>query len=118
MDKIESLVNKNEIRRLMKAAREKNIDHLIEWMYQFEEQMRQEYERAFQKELEEAINNFLITIAYSLRFSETTKFGKKRLNEFMDDLMVTIDMYRTGEYKPEEYKEALKKSGIDMFDNK
>jgi hypothetical protein len=30
----------------------------------------------------------------------------------MSDLYVTIDMFRTGEYKPEDYKEALIKAGV------
>lgn len=89
------LFNRNELRRLEKAAREKNKKHLLEWAKQFDDQVRKEYEHAFQQELGDAIENFFLAIAYSLRFSEKTKFGRKRINEFLDDLLITIDLFRT-----------------------
>lgn len=108
----------NEIRRLQKAAREKNISHLIDWLKQFDDQVRQEYENAFQKEVSEAIDNFCVAIAYALHFSEKTKFGEKRIKEFLDDTFVTVDMFRKGEYNPEDYKKQLAESGITIFDKK
>ena len=106
----------NEIRRLQKAAREKNISHLIDWLNQFDDQVRREYENTFQKELSEAIDNFCVGIAYALRFSEKTKFGEKRIKEFLDDIFITLDMFRKGEYSPEDYKKQLSESGIKIFD--
>lgn len=106
----------NEIRRLQKAAREKNISHLIDWIKQFDDQVGRDYENAFQKELSEAIDNFCLAIAYALHFSEKTKFGEKRIKEFLNDTFVTVDMFRKGEYSPEEYKKQLSKAGIKIFD--
>lgn len=39
---IESLLDRNEIRRLEKAAREKNKIHLACWAQQFEKQIQKE----------------------------------------------------------------------------
>lgn len=111
-------INMNEIRRLQKAAREKDYDHLIDWFKQFDDQMRQEYNRAFEDELSTSIDNFCIAIVYALRFSEMTKFGKRRINSFMEDLFVTIDMFRTHECNPKDYIKQLHDSGITMFDKK
>lgn len=113
--KIKEIVNRNELRRLERAAREKDKKHLLEWAKQFEDQIRQEYENAFQKELSEAIDNFCLAIAYALHFSEKTKFGEKRIKEFLNDTFVTVDMFRKGEYSPEEYKKQLSDAGIKIF---
>lgn len=108
-------VDMNEIRRLQKAAREGDKKHLVEWFMQFEDQVRMEYERAFQSEVGDAITNFCIAIAYTLHFNEKTKFGNKRIKDFMNDLFVTVEFFKLGEYSPEEYKAELEKEGIDLF---
>lgn len=111
-------MNRDELRRLEKAAREKDKKFLLTWAEQFEDQIRREYEKNFKDELNDSIDNFLVAIVYTLHFSELTKFGKRRTNEFCCDMMSTIDMFKTGEYTPDEYKEILEKDGIDMFSNK
>lgn len=113
MDK--KIVNMNEIRRLQKAARDKNINHLVDWFIQFDDQLRREYNQAFESELGEAIDNFILTIVYTLHFNESTKFGNKRINDFMEDLFETIDMFRRGEAVPEDYKQHLEKEGIKII---
>ena len=112
------ILNRNELRRLEKAAREKDKRHLADWAMQYDNQIRLEYEKAYHEEINHSINVFLTAVAYTAHFSEETKLGKKKLPEFMEDLFVSIDMFRTGEYKPEEYKEELEKNGIyqDMYD--
>lgn len=112
---IAKLLNRNEIRRLEKAAREKNKSHLQDWLSQFEEQLRIEYEKNFQDELGEAIDNLLIAIAYSLHYSEETKFGRKRLSRFLDDLIAVTEGFRTGDFNPEDYKKQLEDDGIIVF---
>lgn len=116
--KIKEIVNRNELRRLERAAREKDKKHLLEWAKQFEDQIRQDYEKAFEKSLANAIDDYVVAIAYALRFSEKTKFGEKRIKEFLDDVFISIDMFRTGEYDPEEYKQQLIDSGINIFSKK
>ena len=112
------ILNRNELRRLEKAAREKDKRHLVDWAKQYDNQIRLEYEKAYHEEIDHSINVFLTAVAYTAHFSEETKLGKKKLPEFMEDLFISIDMFRTGEYKPEEYKEELEKNGIyqDMYD--
>lgn len=111
-------VYRAEIRRLQKAAKEKDWTYLTNWLRQFDEQVRQDYENAFQKELGNAIENFCVAIAYALRFSEKTKFGNKRIGEFMDDVFTSIDMFARGEYSPDDYKKELLKSGVTLFNKK
>lgn len=107
-----NLLDRNELRRLEKAAREKDKKHLMEWAVAYEDMLRREYEKAYEDEIQNAIDNFLVAIVYTLHFNEKTKFGPKKLADFMEDLMVTVDMYRMGEYKPDEYLEELKKCGV------
>lgn len=109
---IESLFTRAEMRRLEKAAREKDKMVLAEWAGQFEEQMRKEYERKFQEELADSIDNFILTIIYVLHYNESTKFGRKRLDSFMSDLLATIDNFNNKTYNPEDYRKELAEDGI------
>lgn len=84
----------------------KNIDREIRKEYE------QAYEEKYKKEVDQTIENFIIAIMYCLHFSEMTKLGKKRIHEFMDDLLVTVDMFQKHEYNPEDYRQALEKDGI------
>lgn len=117
-----SLVNREEVRRLEKAAREKDKRKLVSWAEQFERQLenifRTDYEKAYKEQTADTVDNLMIAVAYTLHFSEETRFGSKKLPSFMEDLFVTIDMYRTGEYRPEDYAEELKRNGIvlDHYD--
>lgn len=117
-ENIKRLLDRNEIRRLQKSARDKDIKKLVEWGYQFEDTIRQEYEKNFeetvQKELLSSIDNFITAIIYTLHFNEKCKFGGKRIDDFMEDLLATVDSFNDGSYSPEEYKEILKKEGIEI----
>jgi hypothetical protein len=110
--KIKKLFDKNELNRLERALKDKDKTKLTDWARQFEEQIADEFSRAYKQELDKAINNFIVTIVYTLHFNEKTKFGKERIKDFMDDLFSTIELYTTEEYKPEEYIEILRKDGI------
>jgi len=110
--KIKKLFDKNELNRLERALKDKDKTKLTDWARQFEEQIADEFSRAYKQELDKAINNFIVTIVYTLHFNEKTKFGRERIKDFMDDLFSTIELYTTEEYKPEEYIEILRKDGI------
>lgn len=114
------IVDRNEVRRLQKAAKDSNKLALGEWARQFEAQVRQElekqYEEFYKQQLAESIDTFCIAIAYTAHFSEAFKLGKKRLPEFMEDLFVTVDMFSRGEYNPDDYREELEKCGIHFDD--
>ena len=115
-----SLLGRDEIRRLEKAARDKNKQKLIDWIRQFEHQLdtllRKDYEKMYQEEVNFSIQNFITAVAYSLYFSEENYIDKNNLADFMSDLFVTVDMFRTGEYKPEDYKEQLAEERIYIED--
>lgn len=82
-------------------------------------ELRKEYEKAydkrFEKEMNDSIENFITAIMYTLHFSEITNLGKEKILEFMDDLLSTVDMFKTGEYSPEEYRSILEKEGIKII---
>ena len=124
---IKKLFDKEELRRLEKAARDKNKAKLKEWAIQFEDQLRNCYEteiKRIEKEIKEfheeeyhktiryTVDSFLVAIAYTLHFNEKCKFGNNRVTDFMNDLMAVVNGFKTGEYTPEEYKEILKKQKI------
>lgn len=115
-------MDRYELRRLEKAAREKDKKHLLEWATKFENQinesLRRQYNKHYQEELQDSIDNFITALAYTLHFNEDTQFNKDQLPGFMEDLFVTVEMFKTGEYKPEDYAEELKEAGIviDVYD--
>lgn len=100
-----------KIKTMSKETMEKWLSNRNAIMY---ESLRKEFERNYQEELQCSIDCFITAISYTLHFSEETHFGQKRLSSFMEDMLVTVDMFRTGEYKPEEYEEALTKAGIKI----
>ena len=73
------------------------------------------YEKKYEKEMDASIENFITAIMYTLHFSEITNLEKEKILEFMDDLLSTVDMFKTGEYSPEEYKSILEKEGIKII---
>ena len=111
-----SLLGREEIRRLQKAARDGNKQKLTDWVFQFEGQMdtliRKEYEQHYEDEINNSVSNFLIAIAYTAYFSEESKVDKENIADYMADLFATIDLFRTGEYTPQEYKDELEKCGV------
>lgn len=118
-----SLVGREELRRLEKAAREKDKKKLIEWLTQFENQVNNNlriiYETMYQDEVQNSVQNALTAIVYSLYYSEETYIDKDNLADFMSDLFITLDMFRTGEYTPKDYEEELAKENIfvDKYDS-
>lgn len=112
-ENIKRLFDKNELRRLEKASKEKDKRKLIEWGLQFEDTIRQEYEKDFeetvQKELLLSINNFITAIIYTLHFNEKCKFGGKRIDDFMEDLIATVDGFKDGSYSPRRIQRNIKK---------
>lgn len=109
-------MNQKELLKLKAAARNDNPLALGMWASQFEAQisreLKEEYDRMYEKDLGEAIDTFCLSIAYCLMFSEETMMDKKQLPEFMNDLFATVGLFTNGEYKPEDYAGQLKENGI------
>lgn len=76
--------------------------------------LRKEFESAYKDELDNSIQNFITAIVYTLHFSEEVDLKHDELNSFMDDLFTSVDMFRSGEYNPEEYREQLKRDGVEI----
>ena len=74
--------------------------------------LRKIFEQEYHDELDSSIQNFITSIAYTLHFNEDVHLNPDELSSFMDDLFVSVEMFRKGEYKPEEYEEQLKEDGI------
>lgn len=121
MEKLESLVTRDEIRRLEKAVKDKDRHKLIDWMSQFEiqisNQLQKKFEEEYQDQLAMSVDNFMIAIVFTLHFSELTKFGNKRIEEFIKDIYATIDLFSKKEETPISYMETLKEAGIVFFNN-
>lgn len=112
-ENMKNLFDRNELRRLTKAARDKDLRKLADWGTQFQESIRKEYEAEVQKELERMIDIMFLTVIYTLHFNENTLFGKKRIKSFMEDLTATVDNFNDGSYSVAEYREILAKDGIE-----
>ena len=86
---------------------------------QMSTRLRKEYEIAFQKKYQEDLGNsidlFLLAIVYTLHYNENTEFDNDKIDDFMQDLFVTVDYFRTGEYDPEDYRKQLEKDGIKII---
>lgn len=112
------LLGKEEVRRLQKAARDGNKNKLAEWIEQTEnylcEEYRKEYEKLVQEETQQTINNFLAALVYTLAFTEELEITFDQVKGVLDDLYSTVDMYKRGEYKPQEYLDKLKEAGLNF----
>lgn len=107
-----TLITKDELKRLKRALKDKNENKILDWAREFECQVEQKYQRIYKEELDTSIDNFILTIVYTLRYNESTGFGGKRIDGFMKDLLETIDMFRRGEAVPADYRKQLKEDGI------
>lgn len=111
-------MDKNELRRLEKAARDKNKQKLADWGEQFEqyikELLRVQYDKMYEEELANTLDNYQTALTYTLHYCEDTKLNKEQLDSFMEDLLATIDMYRSGEAKPSDFKNELEDLGINV----
>lgn len=76
--------------------------------------LRKEFEEAYKDELDSSIQNFITAIAYTLHYNEDVHLQHDELNSFMEDLFVSVEMFRKGEYNPEDYREQLREDGIEI----
>ena len=74
--------------------------------------LRKEFNEAYKDELDSSVQNFITAIAYTLHYNEDVHLQHDELNSFMEDLFVSVEMFRKGEYNPDAYKEQLKEDGI------
>lgn len=98
-----------KIKTMSKETMERWLSNRNASMY---ESLRKIFEKEYQDEVDSSINNFLVAIAYTLTFTEEIKIEKGAIAGVIEDLLVTVDMFRTGEYKPQDYEKELKENGV------
>ena len=117
---MESLVSRNELRRLEKAVKDKDKVHMADWIKAFEDQiqsmMRLEYENKYQDEIQCSVQNMLTAIVFTLYYSEETIIDRDNIGEVMEKLYNIFDFFSTGKYKPKDYKDKLAEAGIYIED--
>ena len=105
-------LSREEFRNLKSFSREQMEKWLQGYYNVTYNSLRKEFNEAYKDELDSSVQNFITAIAYTLHYNEDVHLQHDELNSFMEDLFVSVEMFRKGEYKPEEYKEQLKEDGI------
>lgn len=105
-------LSREEFRNLKSFSREQMEKWLQGYYNVTYNSLRKEFNDAYKDELDSSVQNFITAIAYTLHYNDDTNLKHDELNSFMEDLFVSVEMFRKGEYKPEEYKEQLKEDGI------
>ena len=105
-------LSREEFRNLKSFSREQMEKWLQGYYNVTYNSLRKEFNDAYKDELDSSVQNFITAIAYTLHYNEDVHLQHDELNSFMEDLFVSVEMFRKGEYKPEEYKEQLKEDGI------
>ena len=107
-------LSRDEFRHLKSFSKEQ-MEKWLQGYYNITyNSLRKEFEEAYKDELDSSIQNFITAIAYTLHYNEEAHLQRDELASFMDDLFVSVDMFRKGEYRPEEYEEQLKEDGIEI----
>lgn len=107
-------LSRDEFRHLKSFSKEQ-MEKWLQGYYNITyNSLRKEFEDAYKDELDSSIQNFITAIAYTLHYNEEVHLQRDELVSFMDDLFVSVDMFRRGEYRPEEYEEQLKEDGIEI----
>jgi hypothetical protein len=105
-------LNRDEYRKIKNMSKEE----LERWLERRNtltyESLRRVFEKEYQDEVDNTINNFLIAIVYTLVFTEEIHLEKGAAAGVIEDLLATVDMFKSGEYKPEDYEKELKEAGI------
>ena len=105
-------LNRDEFRNLKSFSREQMEKWLQGYYNVTYNSLRKEFNEAYKDELDSSVQNFITAIAYTLHYNEDVHLQHDELNSFMEDLFVSVEMFRKGEYRPEEYREQLKEDGI------
>lgn len=107
-------LNRDEYRTIKSMSKEQ----MEKWLYNRNVTMynalRKEFNDAYKDELDSSVQNFITAIAYTLHFNDDVHLQNDEFVGFMDDLFVSVDMFRKGEYRPEEYEEQLREDGIEI----
>lgn len=105
-------LSRDEFRALKGYSREQMEKWLQGYYNVTYNSLRKEFNEAYKDELDSSVQNFITAIAYTLHYNEDVSLQHDELNSFMEDLFVSVELFRKGEYNPEDYREQLKEDGI------
>lgn len=118
-DEIIKMFDTNELNRLQRCAKNKDKNEIKKWGEDFERRLNQKYSDIYRekliKQFEERLKDIDVGIIYSLHFNENTKFGNKRLEQFMNDLSATIRGFYKDDFNRSDYIQMLKDDGIKIL---
>lgn len=107
-------LSRDEFRRIKSYSKEE-MERWVQAQYNVTyNALRKEFNDNYKDELDNSVQNFITAIAYTLHYSEDTNLKHDELNSFMEDLFVSVEMFRKGEYNPEDYREQLREDGIEI----
>ena len=106
------MLTRDEYRTIKNMSREEMSKWIRYHNSMMSTKIQSDYQQIYDRELSNAIQNFIIAIVYTLHYNEDLHLQHDELDSFMDDLFYSVDYFRTGEYKPEDYVEQLKGDGI------
>lgn len=107
-------LSREEFRNLKSFSREQMEKWLQGYYNVTYNSLRKEFNTAYKDELDSSVQNFITAIAYTLHYNEDVHLQHDELNSFMEDLFVSVEMFRKGEYNPEDYREQLREDGIEI----
>lgn len=112
-------MNRDEYRKIKAMSKEQIEEWLSRKHNLMYSRLRKDFNEAYEDELNNSIQNFITAIAYTLHYNEDLHLEKDEMASFMEDLFVTTDLFRTGEYKPKDYEKQLKEDGVilEKYDN-
>lgn len=107
-------LSRDEYRRLKGYSKEEMEKYLQLYYNSMYNALRKEFNDNYKDELDSSVQNFITAIAYTLHYNEDVSLQHDELNSFMEDLFVSVEMFRKGEYNPEDYREQLREDGIEI----
>lgn len=107
-------LSRDEYRRLKSYSKEEMEKYLQLYYNGVYNALRKEFNDNYKDELDSSVQNFITAIAYTLHYNEEVSLQHDELNSFMEDLFVSVEMFRKGEYNPEDYREQLREDGIEI----
>ena len=117
-DELIKMFDMNELRRIERCVKTKNKEAIIEWAQNFEARLSQNYDKLYKekyiRKFKEHLKDLDIAVIYALHFNENTRFGNKRLKDFMEDLAATMRGFYNDEFSREEYRKMLEDDGIKL----
>lgn len=107
-------ISRDEFRKIKSFSKEEMEKWLQIYYNNTYNALRKAFNAEYKDELDSSVQNFITAIAYTLHFNEDISLQHDELASFMDDLYVSVEMFRKGEYNPEDYREQLRGDGIEI----